>query len=557
MPRQLPPAEALDLVHLADIARGGMGTVELARASGGRLDGVPLAVKRLNPELEVDPQFVNMFIDETWMTAAIASPHVIKVEAWGKDATGLYLACELVIGVSLSRLIKESKARKELFPERIVASVLRQICAGLEAAHGLLDETGASMNLVHRDLTPGNVLVGFDGLVKIADFGIAKANARLTETSAGVMKGKPSYMAPEQARGLAVDTRADLFSLGVITYELLAGQRPWVGSSDLEVLVAVSTKEPRDLGDLRRVDEVFLEITRSCLQKDASRRLASAREVGARLDRWLRTTGHGIDDAALLREFVARNTTKQHAWFERALGGSERGKDAFKDVEAQIDRARKPASSRDPRDGGRVPPAPPRHLGQTQAMVEPPRARADDDDLARTRYAGGPEVPRPVVMNLGGTISLSADEMASAMSHRPGGDSYPAPSSSRPELPRTQGFAAPQTPSGVGDLAPPPRSRAAPTMAWTPQAFPPNPSTGPASVPTAAMTPSMLAPPSSSPGNAYLTAPAPISDRGFVRQAAPPAPRRGGVGKVIAVVLVLALAAALVAAYFLRARFGL
>lgn len=573
MPRPLPPAEHLDLVTLADIARGGMGTVELAKVRGGRLDGATLAVKRLNPELEKDPQFVNMFIDETWITAAIASPYVIKVEAWGKDASGLYLACELVVGVSLSRLIKESRARKEPFSERIVGILLRQICSGLEAAHGLSDENGASMNLVHRDLTPGNVLVGFDGLVKIADFGIAKANARLTETSAGVMKGKPSYMAPEQARGLAVDARADIFSLGVIAYELLAGQRPWVGSSDIEVLIAVSTKEPRDLSEIRNVSPVFLEIIRGCLQKDATHRFGSAREIGSRLDHWLASTGGGVDDAPMLRDFVTRNTPRQHAWFERALAGTQRGGDTFKDVEEQIDRSRKRSASQDPPHSvGRSPGAvssrqpaltgPPISSGApvwgpvSSAPVHPVFAGGPavshgapvpaSDDLAQTRYAGAPAQQKPVVMNLGGTIALSAEEMASAMSRR----TSPAapPSSPGMHLARTEAFPA-SVRNVIAELSPPPRSHPAPVSAPTTAWGPPPSSPGFQPMPGSSMGPSMGPPspriPEASP-----------SSEGARLPVATPSQARGGGGKVIALLLVLALAAGAAAAYFLRARLG-
>ena len=162
----LPPAEELKLVPLADIARGGMGIVQLCRVAGGRLGGRALAVKRLNPAIEQEPEFVNMFLDETWITSTIASPHVVKVEAWGRDDSGMFLAVELVQGVSLSRLMKESKEKKEPFAERTVANITSQICAGLTAAHELRGENGTPLGLVHRDLTPGNVLCGFDGMVK-------------------------------------------------------------------------------------------------------------------------------------------------------------------------------------------------------------------------------------------------------------------------------------------------------------------------------------------------------------------------------------------------------
>lgn len=342
----LPPAEELTLEPLADIARGGMGMVQLCRATDGRLRGRALAVKRLNPALEEEPEFVNMFLDETWITATIASPHVVKVEAWGRDDAGLFLAVELVEGVSLSRLIKESKEKKEPFAERTVAHIASQVCAGLASAHELRGENGDRLGLVHRDLTPGNLLVSFDGTVKIADFGIAKAEERLTSTRIGMMKGKPAYMAPEQARGGGIDGRADLFALGVVIFELLTGRRPWLGNNDLETLVNVTTKDPPKLIELRNVSPMFVEVVDKCLRKNPNDRFGSAADVKDRIDAWRRERGFEADDLQSLAAFVRRNTPMQQAWFREALGGQlVRGGVTFMDLEARIDKGRKPGAS--------------------------------------------------------------------------------------------------------------------------------------------------------------------------------------------------------------------
>src|SRR5688500_7092093 len=223
----LPPAENMNLATLAELARGGMGSVELARGEGGPLAGHLFAVKRLHEQLAKDPSFVDMFLDEASLTVALNVKNVVKVAAWGNDEQGMFLAVELVQGVSLTRLLKEARQNGEAFAERTVVFIASEICAGLVAAHGLTGSDGALLGLVHRDLTPSNVLVSFDGEVKIVDFGIAKAEERVTQTQAGELKGKPGYMAPEQARGGKVDARTDLFSFGVLMFELLAGRRPW------------------------------------------------------------------------------------------------------------------------------------------------------------------------------------------------------------------------------------------------------------------------------------------------------------------------------------------
>ena len=413
---KLPPEERIELVALADIARGGMGKVQLARVNGGRLANKFVAVKRLNHQHEKDQAYVDMFLDETWMTSAIRSPNVVGVEAWGHDQHGMYLAIELVQGVSLSRLIKEARAKSEPFAERTVACILTQVCAGLEVAHELRGETGEPLGLVHRDLTPGNILVGFDGIVKIADFGIAKSRSRLTETSAGVMKGKPAYMAPEQARGMEVDRRADLFSVGVILYELLAGKRPWAGDDDLEMLINVSTTEPIDLGEIRRAHAVFLEISRRCLQKDRDKRFGSARELRERIDKWRMEKGFVADDLASLSQFVRRNTPQQIAWYERALaGGLVRGGSTFKEVEEKLDRERGIAITADPRikQTGPSAPAPPAAIAPTPIDAFGPESRVDELGATRQYNPPGstratPAAGQPRVKGLSGTVALDS-----------------------------------------------------------------------------------------------------------------------------------------------------
>jgi serine/threonine protein kinase len=416
----LPPAEDLKLVLLADIARGGMGTVQLCRVASGRLNGRFVAVKRLNPAIEQEPEFVNMFLDETWITATINSPHVVKVEAWGRDDLGLYLAVELVQGVSLSRLMKESKEMKEPFAERTVAFIMSQICAGLAGAHGLRAESGQLLGVVHRDLTPGNILVGFDGIVKIADFGIAKAEERLTSTRIGMMKGKPAYMAPEQARGGGIDLRADLFAMGVVMFELLADRRPWNAKNDLETLIAVSSQEPPDLLEIRKVSQVFADIVKRCLKKPPKDRFGSAAEVKELLDGWRRERGFVEDDPASLGAFVARNTPQQQAWFQQALaGGHKLGGVTFSDLEARIDASRKKTSGpqKAPASLSTPLPAPP---AAAHAPPPPPTTELEEiDENAQTRFMGSSPAANLPRLNgptsghpMAGTVALSPTESA-------------------------------------------------------------------------------------------------------------------------------------------------
>jgi serine/threonine protein kinase len=344
MPKMpLPPAESMNLDSLAEVARGGMGSVELARVLDGRLTGQILAVKRLHANIAEDPEFVSMFLDEAWVTAALKNPNVAQVVAWGNDEKGMFLAIELVQGVSLSRLIKEAQQNQEAFAERTVAFICSQMCAGLVAAHTLTTPDGSPLGIVHRDLTPANVLISFEGVVKIIDFGIAQAEERISHTRTGQLKGKPAYMAPEQQRGGGVDARADLFAFGVVMFEMLAGRRPWTSKGAFDVMMEISNDPHPDLGELRKgLNPEFVAIAHQCLEKKAEDRPRSAAEIKARLDGWLSAKGFSSDDQHSLAQFVLRNSQPQVLWWQEALRGEHAKKKAptFKELEEKIDEER-------------------------------------------------------------------------------------------------------------------------------------------------------------------------------------------------------------------------
>lgn len=308
---------------LAEIATGPTARVELCRVKlPEREKGRLCAVKRLHPHIAEDVQFQSMFIDEVWMTAALDHPNVVRVVGWGNDAEGTYLAVELVEGVSLARLMKTVFDTREAFTERMAVFVGAQICAGLSAAHRLQSLDGEPLALVHRDLTPGNVLVGFDGSVRIADFGLAKAKQRVTKTLTGLLKGHPHYMAPEQATDGPIDARADLFSLGVVLFELFTGRHPWSGGTELEIFHVMANEPPEDILSLRpKLDKDLAMLVDRLLEKDPSRRYASADDVRVHLERWLDVHGYKDDNADAVARFVRRNAMRQQRWFERAVAG--------------------------------------------------------------------------------------------------------------------------------------------------------------------------------------------------------------------------------------------
>jgi serine/threonine protein kinase len=543
------------LEALAEVARGGMGSVELVRVLEGRLAGQLLAVKRLHPNIAEDPEFVSMFLDEAWITAALKHPNVAQVIAWGNDEQGPFLAIELVQGVSLSRLLKEAQTNQEPFAERTVAFICSQICAGLTAAHSLTAPDGSPLGIVHRDLTPANVLVSFSGEVKIIDFGIAKAEERITHTRTGQLKGKPSYMAPEQQRGQQVDHRADIFAFGVTMYELLAGRRPWTAKGAFDVMMEIANDPHPDLGELRRgLNPEFVAIAHQCLEKKAEARFNSAAEIKARLDAWLSAKGFAADDQHSLAHFVQRNSQPQIKWWQEALRGEHaKAKKAptFKELEEKIDEEREKLA----RKASRAPP-PPRPkpaaptLTETKPMYPLPAGAASPPSSASA------PVDRPPA-RLAGTIPMAAQPGPPSSSR---GSIEPAPVSSGPispaasmqprslagtELMAASPFAA-ATPSAAAALrqveahAPSSQSWPHPASLAQPPARPPVGSdTG--TQPMSAMT----APPRALQTGAAL--PAPVIQQ---TQAAPP--KRSRVGLVIALVAIPVLGAAAAGAWFFR-----
>jgi serine/threonine protein kinase len=224
---------------LVPIARGGMARVWAARLHGQRGFQKLVAIKTILPHLAEEPEFERMFLDEARIASGVHHPNVCEIYELGEEKHTLYLVMEWVNGDSLSRVLRAS-GKTEAVDPRVVARIVADACAGLHAAHELTDEDGRALGVVHRDLSPHNILLTADGTAKVADFGVAKALGQLHEaTSAGQLKGKIAYMAPEQVTGSGIDRRSDVFSLGCVLYEATTGQRPFRGDGDHQVMHAV------------------------------------------------------------------------------------------------------------------------------------------------------------------------------------------------------------------------------------------------------------------------------------------------------------------------------
>nr|WP_324291518.1 serine/threonine-protein kinase [Corallococcus sp. BB11-1] len=218
------------------LGTGGMAQVLVARTRGPEGLGRLVALKRILPHLTAQPEMVQQFLDEARIGLRLSHPNLVHVYDFGEAQGAYYIAMELVNGIDLDRLLRALKGPLE---PAVASAVVSQALLGLHAAHGLKGEDGASLELVHRDLSPHNLMVGFDGQVKVLDFGVAKVRAQRTVTLPGIVKGKPLYMSPEQALGQRLDARSDLFAMGLILYQALTGRRAFDRDDELATMKAI------------------------------------------------------------------------------------------------------------------------------------------------------------------------------------------------------------------------------------------------------------------------------------------------------------------------------
>ena len=221
------------------IAAGGMATVHLGRLLGPVGFSRTVAIKRLHAQFATDPEFVSMFLDEARLAARIRHPNVVPTLDVVATQGELFLVMEYVPGESVARLSRALRDRQQTIPLRILSAIIAGLLHGLHAAHEAKDERGHPLGIVHRDVSPQNVLVGTDGVPRVLDFGVAKAAGRMQTTKEGQIKGKLSYMPPEQLRGAAVSRQTDIYAAGVMLWELVTGQRLFSGDNEGAIVAKV------------------------------------------------------------------------------------------------------------------------------------------------------------------------------------------------------------------------------------------------------------------------------------------------------------------------------
>jgi serine/threonine-protein kinase len=287
----------------ARIAQGGMASVFLGRMAGPGGFSKKVVVKRILPEFADNPLFVEMFLSEARLAALLNHPNVVQVYDFGEDHGQYYLAMELIDGVSVRALQHRYRRRQEPFPALLAAYIMAQACAGLSYAHQLKDENGVALNLVHRDVSPDNLLVSRTGVVKLVDFGVARVASATVQTTAGTVKGKLAYMAPEQVSARDIDLRVDVYAAGVALYELVAGRRPFVAQNELELAMTIMERTAPPLGELApHAPRTLQDICERAMQKERDKRFPDARSMQ---DALLELVGSTRDVAAELESVVA------------------------------------------------------------------------------------------------------------------------------------------------------------------------------------------------------------------------------------------------------------
>ncbi|HEY8431944.1 MAG TPA: protein kinase [Sandaracinaceae bacterium] len=293
---------------LTQLAQGGMATVYVARAQGVAGFERLVAIKVLHPHLAHDEEFISMFLDEARLAARIRHPNAVgTLDISDTQGDGYFLVMEYVEGDHFGSLLRSAAKGGERLPVPVVARIVMDALAGLDAAHRLTDSSGNPLDLVHRDVSPHNILVGKDGVARITDFGVAKAQVRLSSTRDGQFKGKLSYMAPEQAASGTADQRSDLFSMGIVLWEALTGRRLFRGENNAEVLNKILNAEvpppsifdaslapfdpvlaralAREPDERYQSAEAFLEAIEQAASSCGG--VATARGVAREVERWL------------------------------------------------------------------------------------------------------------------------------------------------------------------------------------------------------------------------------------------------------------------------------
>jgi serine/threonine-protein kinase len=423
-----------------EIASGGMATVHIGRLLGQVGFSRTVAIKRLHPQFAKDPEFVSMFLNEARLAARIQHPNVVQTLDVETNGDELLLVLEFVLGESLARLIRISNQAATPLPLPVLVGILVGALDGLQAVHEAKDEQGNLLGLVHRDVSPQNILVGADGVARVLDFGIAKATRRADQTRSGLLKGKVAYMAPEQLKGGGVDRRTDIYAASVVLWESLTGYRLFDGEDDFQIAHKILLETIPPPSHYRpdippALDAVVLQ----GLARDTRDRFPTALAMVTALE--------SVCPLASSRE-ISR-------WIDRIAGTSLRNRS---ELVTTVERITEQAPlSRDSIFKSPSAPVPKPSLFQARPPVSPAAPAVPRPSVLQTSGAPAqPSVPRPSVLQTTATPAPPGPPRPSVLQTRPTPGPQHAPSPPRPSIlqhPPSPPAPAPATPQ-------PPRRKA-------------------------------------------------------------------------------------------------
>ncbi|HZO16617.1 MAG TPA: serine/threonine-protein kinase, partial [Polyangiaceae bacterium] len=315
-PRRIGPYEVL-----VPIGAGGMASVFLGRVQV--VDDVyrPVALKLLHPFLAAEPNVESELLEEARIAASIRHPNVVGVLGVVRDGTSLALVLDYVEGESLAGMLAAFAASNRRLPLHVGLRIVIDALEGLHTAHELRDASGALVNLVHRDFSPQNLLIGIDGRTRLTDFGIAKAAKRGNHTRTGIIKGKIAYMAPEHVRGTPLDRRADVWAAGAVAWEIFAGQKLHRSDDDFAMMMRIVNEPPRSLRALQPdLPRAFVSAVESALERERDKRCATALELRSRLlDAAPMAPAEHAEIGALVRELFEERLDTRRRRMELAV----------------------------------------------------------------------------------------------------------------------------------------------------------------------------------------------------------------------------------------------
>ena len=323
---------------LSKIASGGMAEIHVAKSSTLGVDKV-VVIKRLLPQHLTKPDFVEMFLDEARIAAALNHPNVVQMYDFGPVDGAYFMAMEYLHGADLRSVHRQAIANQDLIPLQHVLTIITGVCSGLHHAHVAKGIDGVALDVVHRDVSPHNVVVTFDGAVKLVDFGIAKAKNRMSQTRHGTLKGKVPYMSPEQLRGEPIDRRCDVYALGVMLYELSTGHRPYIvtNTGEFALMMAIARGQIKPPTQVRGNYPPELEaiVLRAMARRPADR-YQTARELEVDLEAFAAKKGHSSNVNALASYMTTVFSERVERWGKARAAGK-----AFAEhvAELEIERA--------------------------------------------------------------------------------------------------------------------------------------------------------------------------------------------------------------------------